>query len=160
LSAAEGIWRHDTDRPSTGRGPRAGLPAGPPQGAKGGAQRRGHRGSRYRGAAPRHIRHPTHRTRGEPVMTTAFAAARRRDPLSQQVHLVDTISSIAPPPKAWTELRERWDTFVEFSATPLRDRLIEAVVNGSGDLPMLRALANAEAAPERADVVIEVRAEV
>ena len=42
-------------------------------------------------------------------MTSAFAAAGRRDPLSQHVHLVDAISSIAPPPPQWTELRQRWD---------------------------------------------------
>jgi hypothetical protein len=93
-------------------------------------------------------------------MTTAFVAAGRRDPLSQHVHLVDAISSIAPPPPAWTELRQRWDEFTAFTDVPMREQLVAAVLAGAGDIPMLRALANAEALPERSDIVIAVRAEV
>jgi hypothetical protein len=93
-------------------------------------------------------------------MTSAFAAAGRRDPLSQHIHLVDVVAAITEPPKEWTALRARWDAFTDFTATPLLEKLTEAVVSGSGDLPILRALANAEAAPERADIVIAVRAEV
>jgi hypothetical protein len=49
---------------------------------------------------------------------------------------------------------------VEFTAAPVRERLIEAVVNGGDDVPMLRALAYAEASGERVDVVVEVRSAV
>jgi hypothetical protein len=93
-------------------------------------------------------------------MTSSLAAAGRRDPLAQHLHLVDAISSIAPPPPQWTELRERWDEFTAFTDVPMREKLVAAVLAGAGDIPMLRALANAEAAPERSDIVIAVRAEV
>ncbi len=50
------------------------------------------------------------------------------------------MAAIAPPPKAWSELRDRYDAFLEFDATPLQDRLIEAVVNGGTEgVPTLKA---------------------
>jgi hypothetical protein len=94
-------------------------------------------------------------------MTSSIAAAMgRREPLAQHLYLVDTVAAIAAPPKAWTELRERWDGFAEFTAAPLRERLIEAIVTGGDDVSMLRALAYAEASGERVDVVVAVRSAV
>ena len=79
------------------------------------------------------------------------------DYLAQHIRRVDVVASIAPLPKAWTELRERWDEFLDFHARPIQQQLIAAVVDGTGDLPMLRALAAAEASSSRGDVVIAVR---
>lgn len=94
-------------------------------------------------------------------MTLAGAAAGRRDPLDAHVRRVDQVAAIAPPPKAWTELRERLNEFSDFYAVPLRERLIVAVLGGtSDDLPMLKALAMAEASGSRTDVLIDVRAAV
>jgi hypothetical protein len=64
-------------------------------------------------------------------MTTARAAAGRRDPLDQHIRLVDTVAAIAPPPKPWSALRGRWDEFVQFTAIPIRERLVAAVVEGT-----------------------------
>jgi hypothetical protein len=68
-----------------------------------------------------------------------------------------------PPPAQWSALRNRFDTFLTFGETPVRDRLIEAVVNGgggTGDVATLRALATAEAWPDKVEVVTEVRSAV
>jgi hypothetical protein len=81
------------------------------------------------------------------------------DYLAQHVRRVDVMAAIAEPPPAWAALRARWDEFVDFHARPIQEQLITAVVEGDGDLPMLRALAAAEASSARGDVVIAVRGE-
>ena len=67
------------------------------------------------------------------------------------------MASIAPPPKAWTASRTRWDKFADFDARPVQEQLVAAVVEGTGDISALRALAAAEASLGRGDIVIAVR---
>ena len=83
-----------------------------------------------------------------------------RHPFDRHIDLVDQVAAIAPPPKAWAELRDRYDGLLGFHETPMLDKLIEAVVNGDGDVPQLRALALAEGLHERAETVIAVRTQV
>jgi hypothetical protein len=91
-------------------------------------------------------------------LTTTRARIELRDPFTRHVALVDTVAAIAPPPKAWTELRDRYDAFLDFDAAPILERLIAAVVDSGGeDVPVLKALATAENFHERSDVIIAVR---
>jgi len=84
-----------------------------------------------------------------------------RDPFTRHVALVDTVAAIAPPPKAWTDLRDRFDAFLDFDASPLLDRLIAAVVDGgTEDVPTLKALATSESQHERGDIITAVRGAV
>ncbi|HYB35863.1 MAG TPA: hypothetical protein VEF72_08825 [Mycobacterium sp.] len=79
------------------------------------------------------------------------------DYLAQHIRRVDVVASIAEPPKAWTELRARWDEFTDFHARPIQEQLITAVLEGDGDISTLKALAAAETSSSRADVVLAVR---
>jgi hypothetical protein len=92
-------------------------------------------------------------------MTSTALSMGQPDYLAQHVRRVDVVAAIAEPPKAWTALRKRWDLFTDFHARPIQEQLVAAVVEGDGDLAMLRAFAAAEAASSRGDVVIAVRGE-
>jgi hypothetical protein len=39
-----------------------------------------------------------------------------RDPFTRHIIRVDQVATIAAPPKPWTELRDRYDAFLEFDA--------------------------------------------
>ena len=92
-------------------------------------------------------------------MTSTALSMGQPDYLAQHVRRVDVVAALAEPPKAWTELRERCDEFVDFHARPIQEQLVAAVVEGDGDLPTLRALPAAEARSGRGDLVIAVRGE-
>lgn len=71
------------------------------------------------------------------------------------------VAEIAEPPADWLAPRARWDRLLEFDAVPLRERLVAAIIDATDeDVPTLKALAMAEAAGSRGDVIADVRAQV
>lgn len=72
------------------------------------------------------------------------------DALSRHVKLVTAVRPFAPPPAGWDALVKRLRDFRAQGSSPMRDKLIAAILQGGADearISELRALAEAEAAP-------------
>jgi hypothetical protein len=86
-------------------------------------------------------------------MTAIFSirpVAAVGDPLSRHLELVSAVRPFAPPPAEWDSLVRRLRDFRAQGSTPMRDKLIDAILRGGADearIAELRALAESEAAP-------------
>jgi len=79
---------------------------------------------------------------------TAIAAVG--DALSRHVKLVTAVRPFALPPAEWDTLVTRLRDFRAQGSSPMRDKLIAAILHGGADearISELRALAEAEATP-------------
>ena len=67
-----------------------------------------------------------------------------RDPFAEHVKHVKTIEAVGiSPPPDWAKVHVRLTDFLQLK-TPTRDRLVDAIVEGDGDVVALRAMAYAE----------------